>query len=688
MGSSFAPLALPDGSLNPAAMLQASALLNALQNNDRAGAQALLAQSGDARIIAWTWFPETLPPDLCVILDGSTMYVVVIGTMNATQWTGQIAGATAMPYPPQPTVSVGAFWWPISQQLNLTLAELATPEITGLVVIGHSYGAALGELTALNFAQNPGQLTSVSALLLGGPNPLTAGYTGPLPAPYFRVGIAGDVVPQLPPAGLDVSVPHQFLVDQMTGHGPAWAYYGTGYTLSPAGGLVTDPATQPTLSGALAAIAAGNLTVHQIQNYTSAAIATYQLTAGDPGTSRWLPGAAAQAGLPSPQTPAPPIPQGSWVDVAGANSVYFAPGSSLITAENLGTIQSVALRVTAELQRSSANIQHVFPGASMPNFSRLAKCTFVLNNDLYGRFMSSTISNVDSIQAAFLRAQVVAAQIAAALGNSLTTYAAPLPPLPYPQSRGTPTVDFIRVSDALNPRVSQLFPLGGANYAGYLSGKSADFQATSLSMRLPGSSTQNVGSPPVATTFNTFGNFLFVGQPDDAVKAGVYVPGLVLVTGVTLDIALRNLLNLLTNSVDAWGFMGVDFTQKLFPTGPWSIFNVNFWQFTVTAHGWAEGDRIKITAANSIGFNGVYKIHVIDANTVSLTNGPRTGLPAPTQANARRVQLADGTRLRVFYRYQTPPAGWASPFGIKISKKNPGRRFTGVSFTKRKRRPR
>jgi hypothetical protein len=687
MGS-LADFTGPDGSLNPAALLQGTALLNCLQNNDRASAQSLLAFSGTAQIAVWTWYPETLPPDLAVIIDGDTIYIVIIGTMNAAQWTGQIAGATAMPFPGQPGVQVGAFWQPIAQQLASEISTLATPGITRMKIVGHSYGAAVALLVALNFSANPGQLTDVQCLLIGSPNPLTAGYTGPVPNALHHVALPGDIVVQLPPAGFDSAQPVNSLTDWAFGYGPQWAYYGSGWNLGTAGGLTANPALQPTVSGAIAAAAAGNLTIHQIQNYTAAAIATYQQGAGTPQLTAWLPLIASVAGQPSPQVPAAPIPQSEWVNVPGANAVYFPQGPALISAGNLGTIQSVQMTVASAAVQSVANI-HVSNqiGANMAA-SNFKKITLIANNDLYGRLFSSVLNLSGTLSSALPKAKSAATYLAACFGNSLTVYASPVPPFPYPQSRGTPTIDFIRISDALNPRVSQPFQLGGPNFAGYKSGKAADFQATSLSLRLTGVSSQVVPPAVLPTDFQHYANLLLVGQPDDCVQAGAFVPGIILTGAITVDSQIKVLLNYLTNGPDQWGFMGLDYTQLKKQTGPFSIFNVNFWQFTLPAHGYTTGDRVSITSANALGFNGHYLVNVIDANTLSLLDGPRVQLAPPTKAFCRRIQAADGTRFRQFYRYTTPDGGWNSPFGIHISKKNPGRRYTGVSFTKRKRRPR
>lgn len=687
MPHSLANLCNPDGSLNSGALLQGTALLNCLQNNDQAAAQALLALSGNATILIWTWFPESMPPDLAVILDGDTMTVLIIGTMNPDQWMAQIAGAGATPFPGQPGVSVGAFWQTIAQGFITQISTLVTPEITRLVVIGHSYGAAVGQLVAMNFATNPGQLTEVNALLVAGPNPLTAGYTGALPSCMHRVAFAADVVPQLPPAGFNVNAPINSLIDWIVGQGPQWSYYGTGWTLLDVGGLQPNPALQPTLPGVVAALSYGNLTVHQISNYTNAAINTYQQGPPDSVIGQWQSGAAAQATHPNPQIPAPPIPQASWVNIPGANTVYYGAGQSLINQGLLGSIQSVALSVlTAEVQ-SSANIQvSNLIGANMAA-SNFKKVTLIANNDLYGRLYSSVLNKSGTLSSVLPQAKQFATSFAAIFGNSLSAYATPLPPFPYPQGRGTPTIDFIRISDALNPRVSQIFNLGGPAYAGYKSAKPADFQATSLSTRLIGVSSQTVPPAVVPTDFQHYGNLLMVGQPDDCVQAGAFVPGIVLIGTTTVDSQIKNLLNYLTAGTDQWGFMGLDYTQKKKQTGPWTIFNVGFWKFTIAAHGYEDGDRVSITGANALGFNGHYLVAVIDVNTIYLLDGPRTSLAPPTKAFCRRIQAADGTRFRQFYRYVPPDGGWNTPFGIHISKKNPGRRFTGVSFTKRKRLP-
>jgi len=260
----------------------------------------------------------------------------------------------------------------------------------------------------------------------------------------------------------------------------------------------------------------------------------------------------------------------------------------------------------------------------------------------------------------------------ALLGSTATTNAS------WALSKGSPAIEYVRVADAKNPRIGVLVQLGGPTFSGYnnSSNSSADFFATALSVRLKGLNT-------IDGTTESFSNHLSVGQPDSVCQAGAYVGSVAITPQKTFDTVFGEYMQYLTSAGNALGYMGMSSSD-----GKKNAINAvlnenNKWRFTCTAHGYSSNDRIRITSANSTGFAGVHRILVIDANTLELQSNLSTGLTAFTSARCNRVQLASGVLVSDFYRFQVPYNGWSSPWGIKISKKNPSRPFSAVSFRRR-----
>ena len=131
--------------------------------------------------------------------------------------------------------------------------------------------------------------------------------------------------------------------------------------------------------------------------------------------------------------------------------------------------------------------------------------------------------------------------------------------------------------------------------------------------------------------------------------------------------------------------MGQDPTQQVF-TGNTSLLGTNQkWQIgTTAATPYADGDKVRITHANSKGFDGTYRINVLANNLIQLAGNLSTSLVPLTLCFMQRFQQANGTRNVQFYQYQPPSQGWAN-YQPKITGKKVGRQHLAVTFRSKRR---
>ncbi len=676
--ASLAQFDTPSGSPNPAALVQTSALLECLHWDRRTEAEALLAFVGDARIVAWVYDLSVPSPNFACIVDGECLYIVITGTYTPDQWAGQILGATGEPYTLDPNTRVGAYWDRMWLPLAVAMSEFATPETTTIRITGHSYGGAVAHLIANSFARGrvPGQ--RIEVLNWAPPNPLTEGYTGPGPDVHHRVYHPDDVVPLLPPAGLNSQFYRLDGGGWLSSRSLTWGYYGRGWHMQTNGSIVRDPALRPTFGGAVGRLTALNLGVHRIERYTESAAALYETISGESSTRAWAPIAAAVGRLPPAPQQAVPANLQDWISAAAVTEVYFPGLARAVTIAEIAGLQSSRLEVPQATVENGTNIGF-FLNLGGRTVSAFQKVTFIINNGRFGRQISFVLSGPTDFQSAVPLSTPLRAYIAGTFGYDFTG-AFNGSTLAQIKSPGTPVIEYVRIGDALNPRVSRLFdqlPSGSTGFPN-VTRASADFFAVAIAIRMLGATTVGGGRQSASS-------HLFVGQPDGVYDAAKLNFAFSRGGGVTQGDRMRDVLNELTNSTRQWGFMGIDPTEPKIALGPFTLVG-GVWNFAVDpAPTWGARDRIRITESNARGFNGVWRVVPAAGGLWAIPRGPSTTIPGPTSAQGRRVQLANGTKLLVFYRFAHPTGGWDIPFGAKVRKKNPGREFSSESFRKKPR---
>jgi hypothetical protein len=330
----------------------------------------------------------------------------------------------------------------------------------------------------------------------------------------------------------------------------------------------------------------------------------------------------------------------------------------------------------------------VVPGGNIGNFfsgggggMALWRLTAIINGGTRGKTTSVIWNGVDDINVASAKAIEWATQLAWTLGNAGAEEASVKGP-----TAASPRITYVRVVDAKLPRRGILLATDGNSNSfngpgtGAGNNSHADFISTAMAIRLAGRTTES-------TVQFGYSNHALLGVPDKAVINGdqVFLGAAVGTAPGTYSFFVNQYLTWLMSPGNGLGFMMVPFDEPKKPARNFAYVD-GVWQMKVVAHAYFTNDRLWLTGANAPGFNGSYKITKIDVDTIAITNGPPSGVAIPTRADVRRYQLANGVRLGAFAQFEFLPGQNVPPFGLKVSKRNPARVFTGVSFRKKTRK--
>lgn len=251
---------------------------------------------------------------------------------------------------------------------------------------------------------------------------------------------------------------------------------------------------------------------------------------------------------------------------------------------------------------------------------------------------------------------------------------------PHLGTADSPQIQYLRITDALNPRVGQLFNVKADLFVGPggfdTQDNSADTMTTALALRLACTTIAN----PIKTVWSNHG---FVGIPDAVVRDGD-VPFLNFIVGTShFGTYLKAYLQYITAASNGLGCMTTDeMNQPKKHTGVWKETD-GVWFANLVAHGYVNGDRIRVTGANAPGFNGTYIVTGVKPTTpddFAIVGGPKPDAAAPKHATVQRVQLASGVRPLVFAGFQAPFGGWIEPYGVKVSDRRKAKPYSEVSF--------
>lgn len=388
--------------------------------------------------------------------------------------------------------------------------------------------------------------------------------------------------------------------------------------------------------------------------------------------SKLLTIAKAEASEDDPQSRDVTIDRTIGMDYDAANRLYYGTPAGPITPATVGQFESALSRISGAASVPGANMGDSGRrrlGMAAADSTKLSLC---INNSRYGRSETHVLSGQTDPNVINSAADLLATARARCLGGSLSSGN-------YVKNMANPKIDFIRVQNAQTPRLGYVLPTGPKQYIGpgVTAATAAEFFATAITFRLRG---LNAGSGRTATA-----TLQIVGQPDAVFDNGLINPAVPGGLGVPWWTNVNAYLNFLISGGGAWGFIGranseVDFVCTLF------AHPANAWVVTAPGHNYAPRDRVRLTGCNAKGFNGTYRIASVAGDTFTLALGPPLSLPAPTTGNVYRIALASGLRLVDFYRYTSLINGPEAFPAAKVSKKNPGREISGLSFRPKKAR--
>lgn len=647
----------------------------------------------------WPLFFVTPTPSevrVALVLQGDRVFIQIGGTHARTQWAWHLTGAFAQQYE-QYTTGVHTFHYQIFQFVLGKVAPLIPQPWTQwrFRLAGHSLGASAAHLLGLHLA-NLGHGERVEIIGIGEPRVIMDEYDGLHPKEHWRFTYHDDAVTWVPPplstrltnAISSVSPVQAVQVINRSfrrvgqwdprkwGDLRVWKHYGTRVEVSADGHAFMGSRDQDPIGNDVAVESvARSFTVHLVPSYLDrldAAAVHY-------GQSDQARAAVAQARIAIATEPNRMadlnVSPAQYANLVLSNAWFNLTKPGPLTQENYLSTAGVDVRTAGiGLPPSLSNKGGFFGGSTMA----LWDVTLCINNDTYGRTQTFGLNGPATIEGAYNKALDLAFRRANLLGRGSNH---PGTKLDYaaPDGLDSPVVEFIRIRDAQNPRVGQVFnvprAIGEADPVLASVDNSADPLWNSLSITMYGL----LGGVRKRSTLT------IVGQPDRAVVGGYYV-GNIEFGGEAprqMNARLKGLLDFLCNG--DWGITGQNPATPVVEIAAWSI-NPNG---TLTAscnanHGYDEGARVTISRTGSKKVNGVWKIHADDASSFTLVGSQFTAAQLP-EFGGRAVLHTNGAGVRqvAFYPYQFPPGGtWVAPFNLLVAKREPGRRISRVSFSR------
>lgn len=377
----------------------------------------------------------------------------------------------------------------------------------------------------------------------------------------------------------------------------------------------------------------------------------------------------------------------TFVDPPVANELLFGDSVGPISASNVNSGQSLAVVVTRSQPGTGSNIQGFFGGATM-TFSGLWKFTANIKAGDRGKSTSVIYQGSTNFDAAKGIALLWIDKLADTFGNEgalgvpITTGTA-----------GSPYIKSYRVTDAINPRMGSIVksPANNPTFCGKGTGNlgdaSADFISTALSLRLTGTTTETNPPDPAIVNQIVYANHALLAIPDAVVINGDEINTGVPLGPQTFSYYAGLYIAWITNPVNRIGCLTTRLSEATFECTGFTRPAGELWQFVTSApHGYVTGERVRLTRCNAPFFSGSYVVKRIDATTLAINGGPPASVEAPTKGKVRRYMDRNGVRLGVFAQFSLPLGQQVDPWNLAVSKRNPGRPFSLVSFPKKRRR--
>ena len=630
-------------------------------------------------ILRWDFDNTRTNPSYAVIKTPEGIILAFAGTVNAEQWIQQFNNINPV-FVPAWGMYLHNFWWTSWQTMRTDIANAINGDypMNNLLATGHSLGAGMSALAGINFNE-PTQPQHTWIANFAQPRIGSRETTSTFPHVWARYYEHGDLVTELPYNSMQYT--GRFLPG-MQNSAPVflWWHHGQGISLERDGHFENNPLPRiAPLIQPLNAVITG--LDHPIGSYEQNLWDACGVAGVQQNVSNLREINLRIKALPNPQGTNLILPPNAYINLPALNQ-QVAPNIEPppVTLGNLAAVQEVFsdVRTTQGSTGASNNNIFEFEGNMATQFWKIS---LFINNSKYGRIESHVWNKAGAtVSQAKTQAERLIEYRAACLGSTAGPDFAV-------KNLGTPMIEFTRISDALQPRISQLYKNSGQPYFGFGSGSSADFFATALSMRL-------IGQMIVAPNTVSNSNLLLVGQMDTAVTAGVFNPSISAGGSRSIGVAIQNYLQFLQDPANNLGYMGTDTTQPNNPVAP-SAQNATTGVITCTVpgHGYLNLAKVHLERCNAQGFNGIHSIVNVTTNTFDLADPYEVGVAIPTRGLCRQIQTGahspaqagDNQRLLQFYQYQ-PALGGAAAVPINVSKKNPGRENLAISFPRRKKK--
>jgi hypothetical protein len=346
----------------PAAQQQAY-LLTALYQGRRDLLERLFAGHPQWGVRYWDFDDSTITPNVAIGQQGRDWFIVLTGTTNIPQMVGNALGYVADKYDLQANVRVNTFWQAMWNKIKGQIKDVlpAAADVENMHIVGHSYGAAVALLLALDLVRDYGE-RSTEYFGYGTPSALTGNYSGPLPSVRFRWSNREDPVALLPPRGtflvnLASSAPYRWFSD-----GIAWDGYGFERVLNADGSVVNGPDAQRTFPFYLASAVENGFAHHLIGSYNLRLRDAIIRGEGDEETARELYEAcdlASQGGPPPGNTIM--VPPSTVLTPQTVQDAYYAPAVPLVSEAMIDTAETASLSVRSAVPADPAAWAANFP---------------------------------------------------------------------------------------------------------------------------------------------------------------------------------------------------------------------------------------------------------------------------------------------------------------------------------------
>lgn len=671
------------GQVNPAAVLEHTSIIAAVYWNSRPALTQIIGEIGGGTILAYNWSTEGIPVSYVIWQQGSQINVDITGTVNKAQMIANVVGAFGQPY-------LGASGFVHNFFLNQATAVYAALQSVlpypwtayHFNLCGHSLGGSTAWILGQFIARDTSS-SQVSVIGLGSPKSTTKQFSSVKPAEDYMVAMVDDPVSYLPPVS-----PGIFLllspISVNAAKSYAWQHQSDCYTLDPSGDLTSVSADSfngiPALS-----VWRNGWSQHLFQAYGLGVIAWWQKTQVPPQDAGLPQILVNLINLPDEQNGSQDFSSLATIDIPALNSdVFVGSNTSPVETNNLQLLTSVAGSAIWSNSRHIDNIGDTGGSMASQATSGLFKVSFIFSDGTYGASESHVYSGAttNSLDDILTIAKPLAAQRATLLGSLYNAT-----PANKTIGAGSPALNWIRVSDLLNPKLSLLsnaLSLFGENNTVV---KPATFPSIMVSKQM--SCVDKTPTPGTGTNRSTRANLLITFPPSDIQSNEAYNPNCQVAGGGVATLywwtLYQNYLNTLSAVGTNWGIAGLAASEQKYVANNWAVAANGIWSFQSTAT-YNTGDVVRVTHANTRGFNGVYSITAgavsAGVTTYSVNSYINSKFIPPTYSRVQRIRNSLGVRIVDFYPYTS----WDQQFPT-LRKKDPGRAFKRATFRRRKPRP-